>query len=137
VVPANQFAFAHWASAAVVVFTLINLWGVHRARRTQNLMTIVKLCGLLMIIGVGLMGPVDEATRAEPWNGERIPVGVALVLVLFCYGGWNEIAYVAAEVHDPRRNIVRAMLSGMGAVIGLYLLANFAFLNTLGHAGVA
>jgi amino acid transporter len=137
VVPASNLSFAHWASAAVVVFTLINLWGVDHARWTQNLMTVLKICGLMLIIVVGLMGPIDAESRATLWDGDGIPVGIALVLVLFCYGGWNEMAYIAAEVHNPQRNIVRAMLSGMGTVIGLYLLANFAFLHTLGHAGMA
>jgi amino acid transporter len=47
------------------------------------------------------------------------------------------MAYVAAEVKDARRNIVRALAVGTGAVMGLYLLANGAFLYTLGYDGLA
>jgi APA family basic amino acid/polyamine antiporter len=137
VMPSSDLTSAQWASLAVGLFTLINLWGVDRARWTQNVMTVLKLAGLILIIAVGLMGPVENGPNEPLWEGEGMPIGVALVLVLFCYGGWNEMAYVAAEVHDPQRNIVRAMLSGMSAVIGLYLLANFAFLHMLGHGGVA
>jgi amino acid transporter len=60
-----------------------------------------------------------------------------LIFVLFTYGGWNEMAYVAAEVKDPRRNIVRALVVGTAAVIALYLLVNVAFLYTLGYKGLA
>jgi APA family basic amino acid/polyamine antiporter len=56
---------------------------------------------------------------------------------LFTYGGWNEMAYVAAEVKNPRHNIVRALVFGIGAVILLYLLVNGAFLYTLGYKGLA
>ena len=56
---------------------------------------------------------------------------LALILVLFTFGGWNEMAYVAAEVRDPRRNIVRALVSGTVAVTVIYLLVNGAFLYTL------
>jgi amino acid transporter len=67
----------------------------------------------------------------------QLPYSLALIFVLFTYGGWNEMAYVAAEVRDPRRNIVRAMLLGMGAVTALYLAVNGAFLHALGYTGLA
>jgi len=47
------------------------------------------------------------------------------------------MAYVAAEVKNPRRNIVRALALGSAAVTVLYLLVNGAFLHTLGYAGLA
>jgi len=62
---------------------------------------------------------------------------VAFILVLFTFGGWNEMAYVAAEVKHPERNIGRALVLGTVAVTVLYLLANGAFLHTLGFAGTA
>ena len=48
---------------------------------------------------------------------------LALILVLFTFGGWNEMAYVAAEVKAPQRNIVRALVIGTISVTALYLLA--------------
>jgi len=59
-----------------------------------------------------------------------------MCLVLFTYGGWNEMAYVAAEVKNPQRNIARALAIGTLAVTGLYLLMNGAFLHSLGYAGM-
>jgi amino acid transporter len=55
---------------------------------------------------------------------------------LFTYGGWNEMAYVAAEVRNPRRNITRALVLGLASVTFLYLLLNTAFLHALGFHGV-
>ena len=57
--------------------------------------------------------------------------------MLFTFGGWNEMAYVAAEVKNPQRNIVRALVLGTVAVTVLYLLVNGAFLYTLGYDGMA
>lgn len=68
---------------------------------------------------------------------EPFPVSLALIFVLFTFGGWNEMAYVAAEVKNPRRNIVRALVLGSTVVIVLYLLMNGAFLYTLGYEGLA
>lgn len=80
-------------------------------------------------------GSASKATPEETSGSFGISVGVALVMVLFCYGGWNEMAYVAAEVRDPRKNILRAMVGGLGLVMFLYLLANLAFMKSLGKDG--
>jgi amino acid transporter len=123
-----------YAVAAVVVLTAINVIGVREGKWTQNLLTGAKALGLLGIIGVALVAP-SEARPAE--TVEPLPLSVALVFVLFTFGGWNEMAYVAAEVKDARRNITRALVLGVACVTALYLLVNGAFLYTLGYAGMA
>jgi amino acid transporter len=60
-----------------------------------------------------------------------------MVFVLLTYGGWNEAAYVSAEVESPGRNMVRALVWSILILTGLYLLVNWAYLRGLGHAGVA
>jgi amino acid transporter len=59
----------------------------------------------------------------------------AMVLVFLTYGGWNDAAYVAAEVRDGRRNIPRALLLGVAGITLLYLLVNAAYLWALGFDG--
>ena len=117
------------AAAAVVVLTGVNIAGVRCGVRTQNLLTTCKLIGVLVIIAVGL----STSTNSSPATPEpAVPLGLALILVLFTFGGWNEMALVAGEVRDPGRNIVRAMLLGLGSVTLIYLLLNVAFLRALG-----
>jgi amino acid transporter len=65
-----------------------------------------------------------------------LPLSLGLILVLFAYGGWNEVAYVAAEVRDPHRNLRRALLLGTIGVTVLYVLVNGAFLSVLGFNGI-
>ena len=123
-----------YAGLAVVVLTAINILGVREGKWTQNVLTIVKALGLLAIVGVALVGPsVPPTTESVGY----FPLSVALILVLFTFGGWNEMAYVAAEVKNPNRNIIRALVLGTAAVTVLYLLVNGAFLWTLGYAGTA
>jgi APA family basic amino acid/polyamine antiporter len=130
-IPCSQ---VFYATAAVAVLTVINVLGVREGKWTQNLLTTVKALGLLAIVGVAAIGPQSPITTETV---EAFPLSVALILVLFTYGGWNEMAYVAAEVRDPKRNIVRALVLGTAAVTLLYLLVNGAFLYTLGYAGTA
>ena len=124
-----------FAAAAVVVLTVIHIVGVKEGKWTQNLLTTVKALGLLAIVGVALIAPRKVLPAAQ--GVDSFPLSLALVFVLFTYGGWNEMAYVAAEVKDFRRNIVRALVLGAVVVTVLYLLVNGAFLYTLGYAGLA
>lgn len=123
-----------YATIPVVILTLVNVLGVRQGKWTQNVLTAAKALGLLAIVAVAVWAP--SRAPAAPLSG-GLPFSVALIIVLFTYGGWNEMAYVAAEVKDPDRNIVRALMLGTGAVTVLYLLFNGAFLYMLGHAGMA
>ena len=123
-----------YAAAAVVVLTGINILGVREGKWTQNLLTVVKVIGLLGIVGLAILAPPSAAGTG---TFDPLPISVALILVLFTFGGWNEMAYVAAEVRAPERNIVRALVLGTVAVTVLYLLVNGAFLHTLGYGGTA
>jgi amino acid transporter len=125
-----------YAGAAIAILTVINIVGVKEGKWTQNILTIVKALGLLAIVGVASLSPPAKGGPVTESFGP-LPVSLALIFVLFTYGGWNEMAYVAAEVKNPRRNIVRALVLGSTAVTVLYLLVNGAFLYTLGYAGLA
>ena len=59
-----------------------------------------------------------------------------MILVLFIYGGWNEMAYVGAEVRRPEKNILRALLLGTFAVTIIYILVSLAFVHALGFQAV-
>jgi amino acid transporter len=126
-----------YACGAVLVLTAINVAGVRAGKSTQNVLTVVKVLGLLSVVGVGLFAPVQSASPSPTTaDGGALPLSLALILVLFSYGGWNEMAYVAAEVRHPERNIIRAMLLGTVSVTLIYLLVNVAFLARLGYEGL-
>ena len=61
----------------------------------------------------------------------------AMMFVFFTFGGWNEAAYLAGEVREPRRNMLKILVGGIVAVTALYLLVNVGYLAALGQGGVA
>ncbi len=135
------------ASSAVAVLTVVNALGVRSGKWTQNLLTVAKLGGLVSVVVVGLLWPLSEqpaqATEASGASGSGRSssdtsggFGLAMILVLYAYGGWNDMSYVGAEVRDPARNIWRALLLGAGTVTAAYLLVNVSFLRALGFRGV-
>lgn len=73
--------------------------------------------------------PAAEA--ASPAAERALNFGLAMVLVLYAYGGWNDAAFVASEVRDRRRNLPIALIGGVGAITLIYLAVNGAYLATL------
>ena len=131
-----------YAAGSVVVLSAINVLGVREGKWTQNLLTTAKVLGLAAIVGVGFSlaapgasRPVVETARVG-WGTVVSQFGFAMIFVLYAYGGWNEMAYVAAEVRDPRRNISRALILGTVGVTAIYLLVTLAFVHALGLGGL-
>jgi basic amino acid/polyamine antiporter, APA family len=126
------------AAGAVAVLTVVNAIGVRSGVRTQNVLTVAKLVGVSLVVAVAATAgapPVVGGSRGA--GADPLPLGIALILVLFSFGGWNEMVYVAAEVKRPQRNIVRAMVLGMAVVTVIYLAVNTAFVHVLGFGGLA
>jgi amino acid transporter len=128
-----------FAVAAVLILTAVNMVGVRQGKLTQNLLSVLKVLGLILIIATAVIGFVSGTTDSAAalpapagWN-----LNLAMILILFTYGGWNEIAYVAAEVESPQRNILRSLVAGVLAVSVIYLLVNCAFYSLLGHGTMA
>jgi amino acid transporter len=126
------------AAAAIAALSLLNLLGVRLGAWTQNLMTIGKVVGLVIITAVAFLLPVSEATTQVALEGAKGVGGnltLAMILVMFAYGGWSDMSYVAAEVRHPERNIARALVLGTLAVSAIYLMLNLAFAWGLGLDG--
>jgi amino acid transporter len=125
------------ALAALVGLSALNLLNVHMGRWTQNVLTTAKVLGLAGVLIAALMAsvgserPVTPVPALEPGTlASRL--GLALIFVLYAYGGWNDAAMVASEVQEPHRNLPRALCGGILAITVLYLLMNAAYLAALG-----
>jgi APA family basic amino acid/polyamine antiporter len=56
---------------------------------------------------------------------------VAQIGALYAADAWNNITFTAGEVRNPTRNVPLSLAFGTIIVIGLYLLANFAYVVVL------
>ena len=134
------------AVGAILVLSVINVFGVKPGSVTQNLFTVGKILALLALIGGGLLVAAPDhqvvaiTPETSPLASQRSVfaiVGVALIPALFSYGGWQQTNYVAEEVRDPRRIMPRGLVLGVLGVVLLYVLANLAYLRQLGMEGLA
>jgi basic amino acid/polyamine antiporter, APA family len=128
------------AAVAVVALTGLNLAGLRHGKRTQLFLTTAELIGLGAVIIAGLVlldGATGSAANAAPATSPGLAgLGLAMVFVLLTYGGWNEAAYISAEVRDGPRAMARTLLWGIGIITTLYVLANLAYVHALGLDGV-
>ena len=124
------------ACLSIGVLTVINVLGVVLGAWTQNLLTVAKVLGLVVIVVVGFTCGSPEHLADNPAPSATSWFTPAMILVLWAYSGWQEAAYVVAEIKDCRRNIPRALLCGTAAVSVIYVLVNAAYLYGLGFATI-
>ena len=134
---------AIWAALVVVVLTGVNYCGIREGKATQNVFTVLEVGGLVLIIVAGLFFAAPPAAVVPAAAGADQPwymgagIGSAMIFVLFTYGGWNDAAYISAEVRNRERNMARALLIAISVVALLYVLVNFAYLKGLGYDQMA
>ena len=126
-----------YAAIAVVSLTGLNIIGVQQGKWAQNLLSVAKILGLLLVIVVGLTSAGNPVTEVPAAPTSQTNWGLAMIFVLLSYGGWNEAAYISAELQNLRRNMVRSLLWSIGIIAAIYLAINFAYIRGLGLAGMA
>jgi len=124
------------AVAAIAVFAAINCAGVVFGGRVQSALTALKVVAVLGVTaGVFLFGATGSAANLaappDSGNGGLAGFGVAMFSALWAYSGWQFLPMAAGEVHEPQRNVPRAIVGGTLLVLALYLAINTAYLYAL------
>jgi APA family basic amino acid/polyamine antiporter len=145
------------AILSIIFLSIVNIYGVKTGALVQNIFTFAKTAALLGLVFFGyFVGRNATAIAANFgsnfWHNaglgtlHDIPVGlagatatvgvftilaVAQVGSLFSADAWNSVTFTAAEVKNPQRNLPLSLAIGTGAVIVLYILANFIYLCAL------
>jgi basic amino acid/polyamine antiporter, APA family len=127
----GEYSSAIYAGGAIVILTILNIIGIKQGKWTQNLLTSAKILGLILIIIAGSVLASPEPSIAAVAETKNT-FGLAMVFVLLTYGGWNEAAYISAEVRPGRNNMVRVLLGSIAIITVIYLLINFAYIHGLG-----
>ena len=139
----------------IALLTWMNTRGLKLGKLVQNVFTITKTGALIALIVLGVIVGLSSTTAASSnfgnfWTvrgtlqevgpngltaitafGLFVAICVSQTNSLFSADAWNNITFTAGEVKDPKRNIPLSLAFGTFLVIGLYLLANIAYLVTL------
>ncbi|HYF52890.1 MAG TPA: APC family permease [Salinarimonas sp.] len=135
VLPLGSAGGAIHAGIAIAAFTALNYAGSLESKRTQIVLELLTLATLAIVVLVGVLSGAKAAPPATPQAGHGA-FGLAMVFVLLTYGGWNEAAYLSAELRDPQRNMVRVLVLATVAVTAIYVAVNAAFLSVFGLEGL-
>lgn len=128
-----------YAGLVIIGLTAINILGVKMGSGTQKFLTTIEVLGICMIIIAGLFFSNEPITLSAPSGGAATgnSFGLAMVFVLLTFGGWNEAAYISAELQAGSKKMVKAFIIGIFAITGIYFLVNLSFLKVLGLQGMA
>jgi amino acid transporter len=135
----GPYSSALWALGIVLALTGLNLVGLQASARIQVVLTALECLGLLMVMVAGFWLEPPQPRVVEWFVTAPAPAqwGLCLVFVLLTFGGWNESAYVSAEVRGGPRTMVWVIVTSMAALTLIYLLVNLALLWGLGLSGLS
>jgi len=136
VLPLGPYSTPLYAAVVVAALTVLHVAGRPKTAFAQNVLTSVEILGVLLVAFVGLFGPSAAPATASA-TSTSAGFGLVMVFVLLTYGGWNEASYVSAEVREPGRNMVRALVISILLVTALYVVVNVGLVRGLGLAGLA
>jgi APA family basic amino acid/polyamine antiporter len=130
------------AAAVLLLLVAINCLGVRAGGTVQSFLMVLKIAAIAILVLVGWwLAPAGSEYLAPPASHSEssmiAAIGAAMTPVMFSYGGWQTASFVAAEMREPRRDLVKALLWGVAGVIILYTAVAFVCVYALGPAGLA
>lgn len=136
---------ADWQMAVLtlLVLTVVNCLGVRAGSTVQSLLMVVKIIAIVFLAGAGAFLIRGHSFSWKPLLDQPASptllsaFGAAMVPVVFAYGGWQTGGFVAGEMTQPRRDLPRAFVFGVGAVTLLYLSVNYVCVRALGVTALA
>lgn len=127
------------AAGVVVAVTGLAMAGLKSSALFQNLCMVAKLgaVGTFVLFGLALWSGGEPAAEAAASHTTDVGWLEASLGVLFTYGGWQLLSYIAPAVENPQRTLPRAIVFGVSGVLVLYLAVNLGYLRVLGLEGLA
>lgn len=115
--------------------TMFHLSGLRTGAAFHNIATVIKLLLIAAFIVAGLVfgeaQPISFAPKTSDWPQIfSAAFAINLAFVMYAYSGWNASVYIIDEIHEPHRNLPRALFMGVGVVLVLYVALNAVFLYT-------
>lgn len=122
----------HVAFAAYLVFTGLNIHGVHHSAMFELFVTVLAVGELLVFAGATLPHFSMAQFTADPLPNGWYGVFPAIPFAIWFYLAIEGIANVAEETKDPRRHPI---IGGLSAMATLVVCATLTFYGAVGVGG--
>ena len=123
------------AIATILLIAILNTLGSKTSGAIQTVSTIGKLVPLAIIIICGFFMGEGNNPIVTPITAEGISpmavIGQVLIAILFAYDGWINVGALAGEMKNPGKDLPKAIVGGLAAVMAVYLIINVAYLWVL------
>ena len=123
------------AAASLAVLGAVHYAGVRSGNMVNVVLTVAKVAGLaaipIMAIVAGAVQPSFTPVVPPEVSRPLASFGIAMIAVLWTYEGWYYVTYSAGEIRDPQRNVPRALLIGVLALMMIYVVVNIGYLYAL------
>ncbi len=124
------------ALTVIMIITCIHSINLESGSLFQRFFTSVKVLSIILFVCFGLFHSpqhiVNYGTSDKAWNDVFSKgFAISLIYVTYAYSGWNAAAYITGELHNPQRNLPRALFTGTLLVMVIYSLLNFVFLYSV------
>lgn len=137
-IPMNGVVVKLVAIGLIVIFTLINYFGVDTGELVQNIFNVLKVLPLILIIALGVFwGHYTPrwSVVQQPKGGSAVDfiqmIAFAVIASLWAYEGWTNLNTVAGEMKEPQKNLPRALILSVGFTTVVYVLFNLAIYRAL------
>lgn len=130
-----------FALGILVVYLLINYFGIKMLTRVNNVITVVKILSPVITIAVFLIMYFDKSNMSLPTNtvyglGSAISAIISAGLI-YSYNGFQLSVAFASEIDNPKRNIPLSIICSVLLVMVVYMLLQLAFMGAVPHAMLA
>ena len=133
----GKYSSSYYAAGIVTGLTALNAAGIKPGSLAQRMLIVSLLLGMSFVVFVGFSS-VQHVPAFPPEEASGIShIGKAMIFVLLTYGGWNEAAYLSAEIRQSRKSMIYVLFYSIGIITAIYLVTNLAFLNNLGLPGMS
>lgn len=124
------------AAVLIILLSMLNFWGIKESARFNVLATFIEMSGLALIIAIGLwfFGAFGTTTNFFEFNPTVGAGGIlaATLVIFFAYIGFEDIANMAEEVKNPRKNLPKALILSIAITTALFIAVSISAVSVIG-----
>lgn len=126
------------AALLIITLTLVNIRGAKNGGNISLLFTLLILVAIIAIVFIAFFGAAGSTETLQsvsvgyPEHGFTTfgfisAMVLAMRAAFWGYEGWIALGFIGDEINEPRKNLPRALVTGISIVILVYLLVNTAY----------
>jgi len=131
-VPMSGLSQKLFAILMLLIITTANVLSTKLASKIQFVATIAKLIPIFIIIALGLIKGTAHSFSLPVGNmAAGAGFGAAMLGTLWAYDGWVSVSNMGGELKNPKKDIPKSIIIGLGITIIVYVLFNLAIINVV------